>query len=178
MSLPIGRSGGLLKSIQNNLPTRTGRRRTNRFRDGTKFGPKKMFIASSFDLEKWANRRGYGLEHMEKLHKSGVLEKILIGGAKGAQWQWYDNTTGWDRQTTTRIGAIATKVGMKMEQDFWGRAHPVTLLQLKDNQVRLHANFLVSAALGRRSFFLRFARIFHAAIKCQFVSFYCEIFIV
>lgn len=40
------------------------------------------------------------------------------------------------RGESVRCGALAVKIGMKMEVDWWGRTHPVTVLQLQDNQVR------------------------------------------
>lgn len=104
--------------------------------DGTAFGPRKSFVASTMDLERWATRLGYSQERLEELHKKGLLKKILQNGMKGNNYQWYDKRTGWTRGKSKRVGVLAVKLGMKMEQDWWGTAHAVTVLQLLDNVVR------------------------------------------
>lgn len=105
-------------------------------RDGTAFGPRKAFVQSNLDLERWATRLGYSQERLEELHSKGLLKRILQQGMKGTNYQWYDKKTGWTRGKSKRVGVLAVKLGMKMEKDWWGTAHAVTLLQLLDNVVR------------------------------------------
>jgi large subunit ribosomal protein L3 len=104
-------------------------------RDGTAFGPQKAFVQSTLDLERWATRLGYSQERLEELHQKGLLKKILQDGMKGNNYQWYDKKTGWTRGKSKRVGVLAVKLGMKMEKDWWGTAHAVTVLQLLDNVV-------------------------------------------
>src|SRR5690348_14009015 len=81
-------------------------------RDGTAFGPRKAFVQSTFDLEKWATRLGYSQERIDELHKKGLLKKILMAGRRGNNYQWYDKKTGWTRGKSKRVGVLAVKLGM------------------------------------------------------------------
>lgn len=103
--------------------------------DGTAFGPRKAFVQSTLDLERWSTRLGYSQERLEELNSKGLLKKILQKGMKGTNFQWYDKKTGWTRGKSIRVGVLAVKLGMKMEKDWWGTAHAVTVLQLLDNVV-------------------------------------------
>ncbi|XP_049852250.1 50S ribosomal protein L3-like [Schistocerca gregaria] len=119
---------GLVSRIKGTAPTRYRK-------DGSSFGPDRMFVQSTFDLEKWINRLSYTQQQLEELNQKGLLRKMLKEGVKGVNYQWYDEKTGWTRGESKRTGVLAVKVGMKMEKDWWGTAHPVTLLQLLDNVV-------------------------------------------
>jgi hypothetical protein len=111
------------------------RRARARMPDGTVFGWRKSMISTTFDLDKWAAARGYGEEHLERMRDDGTLQRVLVHGKKGVNLDWYDNTTGWDREKSKRVGVLAQKVGMRMDWDWWGRAHPVTVLHVPDNHV-------------------------------------------
>lgn len=94
-------------------------------------------MQSTLDLERWATRLGYSQERIEELNAKGLLKKILQHGMKGINYQWYEKKTGWTRGKSKRVGVLAVKLGMKMEKDWWGTAHAVTVLQLLDNVVRI-----------------------------------------
>lgn len=125
------RSTGLILRSKGSIIERASYRK-----DGTAFGPGKAFVQSTMDVEKWAARLGYSQERLNELHEKGLLKKIIQAGVKGTQYRWYDKKTGWKRGVSKRVGVMAVKLGMKMEQDYWGTAHPVTVLQLLDNVVR------------------------------------------
>ena len=104
-------------------------------KEGKFFGPRKAFVKSSFNLVKWAVKMGYSQEKLEELNDRGVLKKILRYGKKGTGFKWHDKETGWTRLESKRTGALAQKVGMSSEIDWWGGIHPVTILHLPDNVV-------------------------------------------
>lgn len=103
--------------------------------DGKFFGAYKSVALSNFKMKKWAARVGYSEEDLTELDKKGVLRSIVRAGVKGSGYEWHDPRTGWTRCKSRRTGVIAVKVGMKKEKDWWGTAHPVTVLQLRDNVV-------------------------------------------
>lgn len=125
--------GALVSSAKNVFVTRRARARRP---DGTVFGFRKAFVSTTFDLAKWANARGYGDDYLDHMVIDGTIKKVLRAGKKGVGKQWYDNMTGWDRQKSKRVGLLTQKVGMRLDWDWWGRGHPVTILHVPDNHVR------------------------------------------
>lgn len=103
--------------------------------DGKFFGSYKSVAMSNFKLKKWAEKIGYSENDLEDLDKKGVLRSMIRAGPAGAGYVWHDPRTGWTRCKSKRTGVLAVKVGMKQEKDWWGTAHPVTVLQLQDNVV-------------------------------------------
>lgn len=138
------KSRGLISKSKASVPLRQPKKP-----DGTTFGPGKAFVSSTMDLERWATRLGYSQERVEELHSKGLLKRILQHGMKGNNYQWYDKRTGWTRGKSKRVGVLAVKLGMKMEQDWWGTAHAVTVLQLLDNVVRTLLPFTLFEDLYR-----------------------------
>lgn len=129
------RAKGLISRSRASIPCRQPYRP-----DGTAHGPGKSFVQSTMDLEKWAARLGYSQERLDELNQKGLLKKILQAGVKGTNYQWYDKSTGWTRGKSKRVGVLAVKLGMRMEKDWWGTAHAVTVLQLLDNVVCIEAD--------------------------------------
>jgi len=130
MALAMRGSGRVRQRKEQNLPTR------RRVTDGTTLGYKGWMVSTSFDLEKWAQKRGYDHKGLEYLEAKGVLKKILVAGKRGADVQWYDPKTRWARAVSRRTGLLGTKVGMRIEFDWWGELHPVTLIHVPHNYVR------------------------------------------
>lgn len=129
MSLASFKSSISRLSIRPELLTR------GRHVEGKFFGYQKSFVMSNFKVKKWAEQRGYSEEYLNELIEKGTMRRILSSGVKGSGYVWYDRKTGWKRTVSKRTGVLAIKVGMKQEKDWWGEAHPVTVLQLQDNVV-------------------------------------------
>jgi hypothetical protein len=138
MSLAL-KSRGLIARSKASIPLRHTYKK-----DGSAYGPGKAFVQSTMDLEKWATRLGYSQERLEELQSKGLLKRILKFGVKGTNYQWYDKKTGWTRGKSKRVGVLAVKRGMKLEKDWWGTAHAVTVLQILDNNVRFTSSNFVT----------------------------------
>jgi large subunit ribosomal protein L3 len=119
-------------------PSSLARARTQ----GKRFGPRgaqadggKMFMYSSVDLARVIESKALTHEDVIRLYKEGVIFQWLKGKKYTRIRLWKDPKTGWKRGVSVRCGALAVKIGMKMEIDWWGRALPVTVLQIRDNHV-------------------------------------------
>lgn len=110
-------------------------------RDGSRFGPKlapdggRIFISSSRDLMKFKAKRQITDETMEKMHRSGKLVKFLQQPRDRKKIILEDKRTGWKKWESRRCGAVGVKIGMRRECDAWGNVIPVTLIQLRDNEI-------------------------------------------
>ena len=65
------------------------------------------------------------------------MRKIVVGGKIGADAEWFNRVTGWKRLESRRTGLLGTKIGMRLEMDWWGELHPVTLVHIPYNFVRI-----------------------------------------
>jgi len=114
-----------------------------RMKDGTRFGPKmatdggRIFQSSSRDVEKVIKRKCLTPEQVEEYYQRGILTQWIATPKRirGKTWVEYDGVTGWRRGVSRRTGVFAKKIGMRREVDMWGLVHPVTVVQMQNNQV-------------------------------------------
>jgi len=112
-------------------------------KDGTRFGPKmatdggRIFQSSSRDVEKVIKRKCLTPEQVEEYYQRGILTQWIATPKRirGKTWVEYDGVTGWRRGVSRRTGVFAKKIGMRREVDMWGLVHPVTVVQMQNNQV-------------------------------------------
>jgi len=80
-------------------------------------------------------KRKWTEAQVQRLMDEGLVPKFLREPRARKKLVLYDGVTGWEKWVSRRVGLLGKKLGMRGEVDLWGNVHPVTLLQLQDNEV-------------------------------------------
>eukprot|EP01125_Pyxidicula_operculata_P002083 TRINITY_DN12033_c0_g1_i1.p1 TRINITY_DN12033_c0_g1~~TRINITY_DN12033_c0_g1_i1.p1 ORF type:complete len:390 (+),score=100.85 TRINITY_DN12033_c0_g1_i1:37-1206(+) len=114
-----------------------------KLKDGSRFGPKlatdggRIFQSSSRDIENVIKKKKLTEEQIEEYYQRGILTQWIESPKRirGRKYVEADAVSGWKRGDSRRVGVIGKKIGMRREVDMWGQVHPVTVVQLQNNQV-------------------------------------------
>eukprot|EP01120_Amphizonella_sp_Union-15-10_P014708 TRINITY_DN7233_c0_g4_i2.p1 TRINITY_DN7233_c0_g4~~TRINITY_DN7233_c0_g4_i2.p1 ORF type:complete len:381 (+),score=82.99 TRINITY_DN7233_c0_g4_i2:90-1232(+) len=108
---------------------------SRRTKDGRFWGPHKLFYQFSRDWDEMFEKHKIDDADVYRWEKQNSLRARLKSREFFYGAQWENPETGWLRHQSIRVGVLARKIGMTTELDWWGRAWPVTGLQVQDNQV-------------------------------------------